>query len=70
MTVNTDLRRRVDGIVRLAIATDDIEAVPSELLRRPSVRTVPGGLSGETIDRAIQWLTGVNDDAVDNVVTA
>lgn len=60
-------RLALDGIVRLVIATDDADAVPPELRRRPSVRTVPGGLSGETIDRAIQWLTGVNDDAVDDL---
>ncbi len=60
-------RLALDGIVRLLIATDDLEAVPPELLGRPSVRTVPASLAGEALERAIQWLTGVDDDAVSPV---
>lgn len=60
-------RLALDGIVRLVIATDGADGVPPELLSRPSVRTVPRTLSGDTVDRAIRWLTGVDDEAVSDV---
>jgi hypothetical protein len=57
-------RLALDGIVRLVIATDGADGIPADLLSRPSVRTVPRTLSGDTVDRSIRWLTGVDDEAV------
>lgn len=57
-------RLALDGIVRLVIATDGADGIPSDLLNRPSVRTVPRTLSGDSVDRSIRWLTGVDDEAV------
>ena len=57
-------RFALDGILRLLVAADATDDVPAGLLGRPSVRVVPRVFSDDALDRAIRWLTGVDDDAV------
>jgi len=56
-------RFALDGVVRMAIATDQApDALPSAYLDRPSIRVLQRPVDAADRVRAVQWLSGVEDD--------
>jgi hypothetical protein len=56
-------RFALDGVVRMAIVTDgDGDGLPGAYLDRPSIRVLRRPVDAADRVRALQWLSGVEDD--------
>jgi hypothetical protein len=56
-------RYALDGVLRTVVVTDrDADDLPAAYLDRPSIRVLRRPVDAASLDRALLWLSGADDD--------